>query len=306
MLLRIFTGRQLGVIAGAIAMLALGPSFAEAIEITVPQGSNLPIALEEELMVVAFRLMLFVVIPVLLLTVFFAWRFRASNVDVARQPHPTKAKVVEVVTWFVPAILILLLGTIVWRQTHLLDPYRPLDPRGESTTVQAVALNWKWLFIYPEEGIAVVNELAFPTDRPLSLRITSDVAMNSFMIRKLGGQIYAMAGMETQLNLKTEQTGSYEGRNMQFSGDGFADQTFVAEAMTPEGYRDWVDKVQSSTAELTATEMAELQKDSVKHPVTYFRSGIDMLFESIIACHDPGTGHKNGHSTQELNKEICR
>lgn len=290
----------------AFAMIAFGHYAAQAQQITVPPGSNLPGAVERELLLVAFRLMLFVAIPVLLLTVLFAWRFRASNVDVARQPHPGKAKVVEVVTWFIPAVLILLLGTIVWRQTHLIDPYRSLATDGQSTKVQAIALDWKWLFIYPVEGIAVVNELAFPTDRPISLQITSDVALNSFMIRKLGGQIYAMAGMETQLNLKTEKTGSYEGRNMQFSGDGFADQTFVAEAMTPESYRDWIDRVQSTTKELTESGFVELQKKSVKHPVTYYRNGVSDLFDAILACHGSGGHHKGHHSSSNLSKEVCR
>ncbi|MGI9401345.1 MAG: COX aromatic rich motif-containing protein [Rhizobiaceae bacterium] len=290
----------------ALTMVASGQSSAQAVEITVPPGSNLPGALELELMAVAFRLMLFVVIPVLLLTVLFAWRFRASNVDVARVPQPGKAKVVEILTWFIPAILILLLGTIVWRQTHLLDPYRSLNQNGQSTVVQAIALDWKWLFVYPDDGIAVVNELAFPNDRPLSLRITSDVALNSFMIRKLGGQIYAMAGMETQLNLKTEHAGSYQGRNMQFSGDGFADQTFMALAMTPDEYREWIINAQSSEKELTAAEFVKLQEKSVKHPVTIYRKGVDDLFESVIACHRSGHHKTDQQTVSNLSTEVCR
>jgi len=127
--------RVMKVLCIAITVIALGQHGALAQQITVPPGSNLPIAVERELLVVAFRLMLFVAVPVLLLTVLFAWRFRASNVEVARQPHPGKAKVVEIVTWFIPAVLILVLGTMLWRQTHLLDPYRSLDDGGLSTVV---------------------------------------------------------------------------------------------------------------------------------------------------------------------------
>lgn len=249
---------------------------------------NMPAGAERNLMALAFYLMLVIVIPVLYLTIWFARRFRASNTKVRHQEALEHTSLIEIVVWAVPAVLIFALGTLVWNQTHRLDPYRPLEGTGAAMVVQAVAQDWKWLFLYPDLGIASVNELAFPADAPLSLRITSDVAMNSLMIPALGGQIYAMAGMETRLNLKAAGEGEFQGRNMQYSGAGFADQTFRALAMSHASFEAWVEKVSNSTERLNEAAYAELTKQSIDHPVTYYAGFEKELFSKIIARHRAG------------------
>jgi len=163
-----------------------------------PKG---PIALaERDLLFTAVVLMLIVVIPVFVMTFLFAWRYRASNTKACYTPDWTYSVPVDAVVWLVPAAIVIALGTLLWRNTHKLDPYRPIDPSVQPLQVEVIAQDWKWLFIYPAQGIAVVNQLVFPSGTPLSLRITSDTVMNSFYIPALGGQIYAMAGMQTRLD----------------------------------------------------------------------------------------------------------
>jgi cytochrome o ubiquinol oxidase subunit 2 len=244
-----------------------------------------PIARAEyELMVQAFGLMLLVVVPVILMTLVFAWRYRANGGRGAYRPDWEKSTPIELVVWGVPAILILVLGTMVWESTHRLDPYKPLA--GDHVTrVEAVALNWKWLFIYPDLGVATVNELAIPVGQPVSLRITSDVAMNSLMIPALVGQIYAMAGMETKLNFQADHTGQFQGRNMQFSGAGFPEQTFGVLSMTATDFETWTGKVRDSDAPLDTAEFQSLSAPSIAEPVRYYTSVPDGFFETILQRH---------------------
>ena len=196
-----------------------------------PKG---PIALaERDLLFTAVVLMLIVVIPVFVMTFLFAWRYRASNTKARYTPDWTYYVAVDSEVWLVPAAIVIALGTLLWRNTHKLDPYRPIDPSVQPLQVEVVAQDWKWLFIYPAQGIAVVNQLVFPSGTPLSLRITSDTVMNSFYIPALGGQIYAMAGMQTRLHLLADAPGRFTGRNIQYSGSGFSDQHFEAMATSP-------------------------------------------------------------------------
>ena len=185
--------------------------------------------------------------------------------------------------WAVPAAIFVALATLVWNNTHKLDPYRPLDSSVTPLQVEVVAQDWKWLFIYPEQQIAVVNELVFPSGTPLSLRITSDTVMNSFFIPALGSQIYAMAGMQTRLHLLADEPGRFRGRNMQYSGDGFADQYFEAVATSQEDFDAWVTKVRQAPESLDADVYAALAKPSIKHPVTYYSAVESNLFDGIIA-----------------------
>ncbi|TMV08455.1 cytochrome ubiquinol oxidase subunit II [Ruegeria sediminis] len=226
--------------------------------------------------------MLLVVVPVILMALAFAWRYRATNDRAAYSPDWDRSRVVEITVWGIPAIMVGLLATMVWDKTHALDPYKPL-PGGEPLLVQAVALNWKWLFIYPDHGIATVNELAIPADRPVSFRVTSQVAMNSFIIPDLGGQIYAMAGMETQLNLQANEPGKMQGRNMQFSGTGFPQQTFDVLAMTEADFDGWIERVRASDQALDDRSFAEISQPSIAAPVTYFASAPQGFFAGLLA-----------------------
>jgi cytochrome o ubiquinol oxidase subunit II len=282
------SAKAIGVVAGQIMLGALPACVLVAANTARAAEANLPGGPERDLLALAFYLMLIIFIPVIAMIAWFAFRYRASNTGTAFQDEPTYARTIEIVVWIVPALLIFVLGTLVWTKTHELDPYRPLGTSQPATEVQAVAQNWKWLFLYPEAGIAAVNELAFPSDRPLKIKITSDVAMNSFMIPALGGQIFAMAGMETELNLKPAREGRFMGRNMQFSGAGFPEQQFEAIAMSPGDYQAWMEKVRGSHDTLDANAYAGLMKPSIDHPVTYFSAFEPDLFHSIVRRHKDG------------------
>lgn len=250
---------------------------------------------ENALMWQAFYLMLLIAVPVILLTLFFAWRYRATSNAGAYRPDWDRSRVVEFSVWGVPAIMIAILGFWVWDKTHALDPYKPL-PGGEPLVIEAIALDWKWLFIYPEYNVGTINEVAFPVGRPVSFRITSEVAMNSFMIPALGGQIYAMAGMETQLNLKAEEVGQMQGRNMQFTGEGFPHQVFEARSLSVEDFDAWVEKVKSNPTVLDGSAFAAISQPSVNAAVQYFGSVPGGFFRSRL-MHYMGSDHFDGLCT---------
>jgi len=265
-----------------LAILLSGCGIANA-PVANPQG---PIGLaERNILFRAFGIMMIVVIPVFIMAFWFSWRYRATNAKARYQPNWLSNKV-DAVTWILPALIVIAIAVHVWIFTHALDPYKPLDAPAKPLEVQAVAEDWKWLFIYPEQGIATVNQLAFPSGTPLTLRITSDTVMNSFFIPALGGQIFAMAGMQTQLNLLASEPGHFVGRNTQYSGAGFADQHFEAIAMTTEDFDAWVEKVKQSGTALDEAAYAELAKPSSKVPVTYYSSVEPNLFDKIIATYD--------------------
>lgn len=276
--------------AGAAIVLALclgGCALSEA-PILDPKG---PIALaERDILFRALAIMMVVAIPVFAMTFWFAWRYRATNMA-ARYERDWSSTAVDAVTWIVPALIVFSLGVHVWIYTHRLDPYRPLASGVKPTEIEVVAQDWKWLFLYPEQGVASVNELAFPAGTPLSLRITSDTVMNSFFIPALGGQIYAMAGMQTRLNLRADEPGRFIGRNTQYSGRGFPDQHFAAVAMTPADFGAWIAKAKQSPMKLDAAAYAALAKPSTKHPVTQYSAFEPGLFERIVRGYDNSMAH---------------
>lgn len=267
------------VLLGAITVTT-GFTLANAPMLT-PEG---PIAeAQRDLLLGAVGLMLIVVVPVFLLAAVFTWHYRSSNDKATYTPDWSYSARIDAVIWLVPALLIAVLGYLVWHYTHKLDPYRRLTSTIPPLEVEVIAQDWKWLFLYPEQNIAAVNELVFPSGRPLSLRITSDTVINSFMIPTLGGQIYAMAGMQTRLNLLANEPGKFLGRNVQFSGEGFPDQHFTAIATTPQEFDAWMSKVKQSMDRLDDATYRALAKPSSKHPVTYYSAVEPELFDQIIA-----------------------
>lgn len=237
---------------------------------------------EADLLFTAFYVMLIVVIPVFIFAGLFIWRYRAGGKGKYTPDWAYSAKI-DAVIWLVPALIVAVLGYLLWTTTHKLDPYKSIGNPDEAIIVQAVAQDWKWLFIYPDLGIATVNELAFPSDKTLALRITSDTVMNSFMIPALGGQIYAMAGMTSQLHLVADEPGQFTGRNTMYSGDGFADQHFQAYAMTETDFEAWVEKVRQSGGTLDAATYEALVKPSIGHAIEYYSAYEDGLFQRILA-----------------------
>ena len=203
-------------IAGLLCVISVlqGCALSDA-PVLFPKG---PIALaERDLLFAAFGIMMIVAIPAILLTLAFVWRYRKGNDKAEYAPDWDGSWAVEAVVWAVPAAIVFAIGTLVWDSSHRLDPYRAIASDKPAFKVQAVALDWKWLFLYPEHGTASVNELAFPADRPLTIEITSDTVMNSLMIPALGGQIYAMAGMRSELNLIADEPGTFMARKLSLS-----------------------------------------------------------------------------------------
>ena len=237
---------------------------------------------EKSLIITSTLLMLIVVIPVIVLTLYFAWKYRASNTEATYMPNWSYSRRVEAVVWGIPIAIIVVLGTITWRSTHELDPYKPLASSVKPITIQVVSLDWKWLFIYPEQHIATINEIAFPANTPVNFRITSDSVMNVFFIPQLGSQIYAMAGMQTQVNLIAGTPGVYDGLSTNFSGAGFPDMTFKAHATSQDDFDAWVAKVRASPDKLGLDNYGDLAKPSQKDPVRYFSSVEPVLYAAVL------------------------
>ena len=282
-------------IALGVALLGSGCDLRQA-PILSPKG---PIALaERDLLFTAVVLMLIVIIPVFVMTFLFAWRYRSSNGKARYTPDWSYSARIDAVIWLVPALIVIALGVLVWSNTHKLDPYRPIDSAVPPLEVEVVAQDWKWLFIYPGQEIAVVNQLVFPSQRPLSLKITSDTVMNSFFIPALGGQIYAMAGMQTRLQLMADAPGRFTGRNAQYSGAGFSDQHFRAIAVSPTDFDAWVAKVKQAPGKLDQAAYRLLAVPSRAHPITYYSAVEPTLFDTIIAKYSHGRAHA-GHSAAQ-------
>ena len=242
---------------------------------------------EKTLIIVATLLMLLVVVPVIVLTLVFAWKYRASNTSATYTPNWSHSNKIEAVVWAVPCAIILALGVITWNTSHSLDPYKPIDQVAGAAAkkpieVEVVALDWKWLFIYPEQHVASVNELAFPAGTPVHFRITSDSVMNAFFIPQLGSQVYAMAGMQTHVNLVADAVGSYEGMSANFSGPGFSDMKFTAKVTSQEDFDRWVKTAQASKQALSFDAYNELAKPSEKTPVAYFSNVEPVLYATVL------------------------
>lgn len=237
---------------------------------------------ERDLIILATGLMLLVVVPVIVMMFVFAYRYRATNKKARYSPRWASSHKIEAVVWGVPLLIIIVLGWVTWETTHALDPYRPLESDTPPTNVQVVATDWKWLFIYPDLGIASVNELALPVHTPVSFTVTSDAAMTSFFIPALGGQIYAMAGMQTKLHLIANETGEFRGIAANYNGPGFSDMHFTTLSLSAADFQTWVTKVKGAAAPLDHSTYAQLAKPTLKHPVTYYSAVQERLFLDIV------------------------
>ena len=238
---------------------------------------------EMHLLIDAVLLMLIIVIPVILLTLIIAWRYRASNKKANYQPEWCHSNMIELVCWGVPIIIIIILGIMTWTSTHELDPYKPIVIKDKKTlTIQAVALDWKWLFIYPKQHIASVNFLQIPLYTPVRFEITADAPMNSMEIPRLAGQIYAMPAMRTKLYLTADHPGVYKGLSTNYSGDGFAGMVFKVKASSDQQFKDWVQSVKESPEKLTLANYKKLSKKSMNNKPEFFSSVQDQLFNYII------------------------
>ena len=245
---------------------------------------------QRNLMLASVALMLIIIIPVMGLIVFFAWRYRASNKEATYDPEWNHSLSLEVVIWTAPLLIVVAIGALTWLHTHLLDPYRPIrrtsaerlaPPTQRPLEVQVVALDWKWLFFYPEYGIASLNEMAAPVDRPIAFRLTATHVMNSFYVPALAGQIYAMPGMETKLHAVINEAGTFKGFSANYSGAGFSRMHFTFHGFDEAAFAQWVAKVKSEGTSLDRDSYAGVEKPSEGDPVRYFSPVENGLFKAI-------------------------
>jgi cytochrome o ubiquinol oxidase subunit II len=245
-----------------------------------PQG---PIAeANRQILLNSLGIMLAIVIPVIVATLGVAFWYRASNVRARYRPDFEYSGRLEVLVWSIPAMTVFLVGGVAWVGSHDVSPRKPIESSVKALRVQVASLDWKWLFIYPDQGVATVNRLTVPVGTPISLELTSSGVMNSFFVPQLGSQIYTMAGMITHLNLLGEHPGTYRGFSAQFSGEGFSDMHFNAEVVTGEKFAQWIDAARVAGPELNATTYADLVKPTAAVAPFTYRSVAPGLFENIL------------------------
>jgi cytochrome o ubiquinol oxidase subunit 2 len=237
---------------------------------------------ERDLIVFSMGLMLSIAIPVVLITYFVAWKYRASNTKATYAPTWTGNNLLKSSYWLFLGSLVILFGVVVWKAAHELDPYKPLASANTPITIQVVALEWKWLFIYPEQHIATVNYVAFPVNTPVTFKLTADAPMNSFWIPSLSGQIYAMAAMETQIHMMANKIGDYPGGAAEINGSGYAGMRFVAHASSQADFDTWVEGVKKSPKTLDLATYNKLSEPSEYTPATYYSTVDKDLYNSIM------------------------
>jgi cytochrome o ubiquinol oxidase subunit 2 len=255
-------------------------------------------AQQRDLLVESTLLMLLIIVPVIILVVIFAWRYRSSNKEARYEPEWDHSTHLELIIWAAPLLIIICLGALTWLGTHLLDPYRelgriaegrPVASNTQPLEVNVVALDWKWLFIYPQYGIASVNEMAAPVDRPIEFRITSSSVMNAFYVPALAGMVYAMPGMETKLHAVINEAGNFRGISANYSGAGFSGMRFDFKGESNGDFDAWVAGVKSASETLDTATYLDLVKPSENVPVRHFASVDPKLFDAVLnMCVEPG------------------
>lgn len=238
---------------------------------------------ERNLMFFALGLSLIVVLPVFTLLFVFAWKYREGNPKKTKySPELDGNRIAETIWWLIPTALIVVLSFVAWNSSHTLNPFKPIASKNPQMTIQVVALDWKWLFIYPGQHIATVNFVQIPKNTPVDFEITSDTVMNSFWIPQLGGQIYAMPGMSTQLHLMASSDGSFRGSSANISGVGFAGMSFITKATSETAFTQWVKTVQQTPRTLSTASYAQLSRPSEYNKVSYYSSASPNLYATIV------------------------
>lgn len=251
-------------------------------------------AKQRRLIIESTLLMLIVVVPVYILTFLIAWNYRSSNKKSKYQPDFDRHKKLEAAWWVIPGLIILILSVITWRSSYALDPFKPLPSSKPPLTIQVVALQWRWLFIYPEQDIATVNYVQFPNNTPINFEITSDAPMNSFWIPQLAGQIYAMPGMSTQLHLMASNDGTYRGSSANISGEGFASMHFTARSSSNTQFDKWLTSTRQVSSVLDISEYNKLARpnDDVK-TIYYSQVDSDLYDQVVMKYMSPSHGLSN-------------
>jgi cytochrome o ubiquinol oxidase subunit 2 len=250
---------------------------------------------DRQILLNALSIMLVIVVPTIVVALAFAWWFRASNTKAHRRPHFVYSGRIELLVWSIPLLTILFLAGVIWVGSHRLDPYRPIESTARPLQVQVVSLDWKWLFIYPERGIAAVNRLVLPVGVPVHFSLTSDTVMNAFFVPQLGSMVATMYGMKTQLYLQADRAADYLGLSTQFSGDGFSDMNFTVRAVSPQSFEQWVHTAQQGGDVLDRAAYDALSRKSMRVPPFTYRGVEPGLFDALIerdiaAGEGPHTG----------------
>jgi cytochrome o ubiquinol oxidase subunit 2 len=258
-----------------------------------PQG---PIGLaNKEILIGSLAIMLAIVVPTIAAALGFAWWFRASNTRAVYLPEWAYSGRIELIVWSIPLLVISLLGGVAWIGSHQLDPARPLESDVPPLRIQAVSLDWKWLFIYPDQGVATVNQLVVPAGVPLHFSLTSGSVMSAFFVPQLGSMIYTMNGMTTQLHLQADAPGTFLGLSSHFNGDGFPGMHFSVQAVPADKFTAWVDTTRNTGAALDAAGYTELAKQSMNVAPSTFRGVDPHLFHQIVTQQlPPGPGPQAG------------
>ncbi|MHB1864729.1 MAG: COX aromatic rich motif-containing protein [Candidatus Saccharimonadales bacterium] len=249
-----------------------------------PKG---PIALQERnLFLLALGIMLIVVIPVFILTFYTVYKYRDGHRG-KYKPDFDHSRILEATWWLIPGVIITILSVITWNATYNLNPYKPIDTKISSLNIEVVALNWKWLFIYPDQHVASVNSLVIPVNQPVTFYLTSEAPMNTFWIPQLSGQIMCMPGMSTQINMMATSIGSYYGSSGNISGTGFADMHFYARAVSTATFKNWVKTAGKGSLTLSHNQYNQLAKDSYNNPITYYKNPSSGIYLWVIEKYMP-------------------
>jgi cytochrome o ubiquinol oxidase subunit II len=281
--------RSLARPAGRWTLLLASGALASCGGVLDPQG---PVGQSDKsILVGSVAIMLAIIVPVILVILGFAWWYRASNLRARYRPDFAYSGQLELIVWAIPLLTIILLGGVAWIGSHDLDPAKPLGPPDAALEVEVVSLDWKWLFIYPEQHVASVNKLVIPSGVPIHFTLTSASVMNAFFVPQLGSMIYTMNGMATQLYLHADRPGTYAGLSSHYSGDGFSGMHFEVEAMVKEGFDSWVASTRGSGPTLDAGSYAELAKQSQNvAPMTYGVVAPDLFEKVVMQALPPGPG----------------
>ena len=282
-------------------LIVLGWWLLRGVQVDVLHTSGVVADQQRMLMIFTVLLSAAVVIPVFIMLGVFAWRYRRGRTSSAQySPEWAESRKLEMLWWGIPILIIMVLSVVTWQTSHSLDPYRAIDSHHETIEVQVVALQWKWLFLYPSEGIATVNELPIPAQNPIHFTIAADAPMSAFWVPALGSQIYSMNGMSTQLNLVANTPGDYRGYNTNINGKGYADMTFTVKARSSTDYMSWLTSARQSPHALDMATYEQLAQPSVmKEPKTYRLTDRD-LYHKIIAKYMPGHTMQSGTSHHNM------
>jgi cytochrome o ubiquinol oxidase subunit 2 len=249
----------------------------------------------------ALAIMLAIVVPTILVALGFAWWFRAGNSKAHYDPEFVYSGRIELIVWSIPILVILFLAGVIWVGSHRLDPARPIESKVPTLEIQAVSLDWKWLFVYPQQGVASVNELVIPAGVPIHFSITSASVMNTFFVPRMGSMIYAMNGMQTNLNLQADQLGTFYGQSAHYSGDGFSDMNFATRSVPVAKFNAWAAQARSSGPVLDEQAYRELSRQSTKIRPYRYRAVTPGLFDAIVAQKlPPGPGPQQGHGGPQV------